>query len=111
MLTQITGFDFKDALERFSGNTAMLQRYINLLFTEFETHLPPLVVCVQKSQWQTIQETLHALKGASTCMSAVKLSTLCVEGEQACRSQDAKALLLVLSEIQSYLTLNRPELN
>jgi len=107
MVTQITGFDLKDALERFNGDTAILHRYVKMLFSEFEATLPKLIQWVNEAEWQSVKESLHTLKGSAACMSAVRLFDLCASGEQYCRNQASHALLLVISDIQSYLSNNR----
>ena len=76
-ILQDLGVDYETLLRRFSGNEAILRKFI-LKFPKDQT-FPALQKQVEASAYQEIERSAHTLKGLSANLGFAQLSVYCAD--------------------------------
>jgi HPt (histidine-containing phosphotransfer) domain-containing protein len=93
--------DYASALERIGGDEDFLNELLELYSTEFSNYFEKLQDAIQNSDYQSIRDISHTLKGSSANLSLIKLQEISYQIECAGQDKDinkAKDAILMLGK-------------
>lgn len=99
--TELPGFDFQDALDKFGGDSILLRKYVSLMIEDLDQRLPLLESMLNHHDFSNAKLQLHTMRGTASALSATKLISLCLECEKGCRANLQQQALHTFLEIKS----------
>ncbi len=96
---KFTGFDIKQALPRFKGNSNSLLRILNYFVTDREASIIDIKAQIIKANWKQIAKISHGLKGTSGNLFINDIYALTIKLELACEQKDVKTSLEIFEQL------------
>lgn len=97
---KLLGFDAEDALDRFFGDSCLLEKYIGLMVVDFNQRLPETKTAIDRRDFKEAAQQLHSLQGSAFALAALDLAGACKFCEEMCLMSDERNAIESLKSIE-----------